>query len=127
MKKDQHKIAAPTINTAALDKLRELGDDPFVVEMIDALFAFAPTVMMEARAGLRAGLLEPVVRMGHSLKSSARLLGAEAMSEVAFRIEVCAREGATDALPGLLDEMEVAYSQAEEYLFKVRANGGKPF
>lgn len=126
VKTRQHKIAAPSINTAALHKLRELGDDQFVVEMIEALCAFAPTVLREARAGLRAGQLEPVIRMGHSLKSSAGLLGAEAMREVASRIEVSAREGTSDDLPGLLDEMDGAFFQAKEYLLKIRNNGGKP-
>jgi HPt (histidine-containing phosphotransfer) domain-containing protein len=124
--KDQQRSAAVVVDTVALDRLRELGGDHFVVEMIEALLSFAPRVLLEARTALMEGRVEPVGRMGHSLKSSARILGAEAMRDIAIRVEVCAREGTAVALPGLLDEMDHAYSQVKEYLLKVRDNGGKP-
>lgn len=126
-KTDQRVPATQVVNPATLDRLREMGGDHFVVEMIEALCTFAPKVMLEARTGLVAGQLEPVVRMGHSLKSSARLLGAETMQELAVRIEICARQGTAETLPGLLDELDGAYFRAKEYLLKVRDNGGKPF
>jgi HPt (histidine-containing phosphotransfer) domain-containing protein len=113
------------VDVAALDKLRTIGDDAFVVEMINALLSFAPRVLTEARTALEAGNLEPVSRMGHSLKSSARILGADTMREIASRIEKYAREGRTDPLSGLLTEMERAYSEVKVYLMKVKENGGK--
>jgi HPt (histidine-containing phosphotransfer) domain-containing protein len=118
--------SGPCVDASALSKLREIGDAEFVVEMIDALLSFAPRVMSEARAGLGSGNYEPVARMGHSLKSSARILGADTMRNIASQIERHAREGHADLLPGLLDQMDSAYTQTKAYLIRVKDNGGKP-
>jgi HPt (histidine-containing phosphotransfer) domain-containing protein len=108
------------IDEATIAKLHAIGDESFVVEMIDTMLAFVPRVMSEARAALLAGNLEPVFRMGHSLKSSAQSFGAERMRVLAIDIERRARNGETDALPGLLDEMERVFGNVRTSLLRVR-------
>jgi HPt (histidine-containing phosphotransfer) domain-containing protein len=114
------------IDDAAISKLRSIGDDSFVVEMIDAMVSFVPRMTSEARAGLIAGNVEPVVRMGHSLKSSAQSFGAERMRELAIQIEREARGGRVDALSELLDEMDRVFGGVRGALMKVRGECRKP-
>ena len=112
----------PCIDEAALTKLRELGDNAFVVEMIDAFFSLVRKSNAEARAGLETGNLDPVIRMGHSLTSSARIIGARSLQDIAVRVERQARGKHTQELPGLLDEFDRAYLLVKERLDVIRAS-----
>ena len=98
------------IDDKAISALRDLGGADFVVQMIDVFFVYAPKVIAEARSGLARGNLEPVIRMGHSLRSSGRNLGAIRMVELAERIETAGLSGQLPLLPALLDQMEQAFS-----------------
>ena len=71
------------IDDKAISALQELGGADFVVQMIDVFLVYVPKVIAEARRGLDRGDLEAVIRMGHSLRSSARNLGAIRMAELA--------------------------------------------
>jgi HPt (histidine-containing phosphotransfer) domain-containing protein len=95
-----------------LANLRQLGGDEFIVEMLDLFLALAPEKIAEARAALGLGDLDGVRRALHSLKSSAASLGAEAVRELAGRIEALANEQQRDTLPRLLDQLEAAFTEA---------------
>ena len=113
------------LDRVALDRLRGLGGDQFLAEMVDAFLPFSEKLMAEARVGLCAGNLVPVVRMGHSLKSSALTFGSEPMRRLAVQIDECAREGRAELLPELLAAMDRIYSEVRACLVTVRDNGGK--
>jgi len=98
------------IDDKAISALQELGGADFVVQMIDVFLVYAPKVIAEARRGLERGNLEPVIRMGHSLRSSARNLGASRMAELAEGIESAGRSSQLPLLPALIDQMEHAFS-----------------
>jgi HPt (histidine-containing phosphotransfer) domain-containing protein len=97
------------IDDKAISNLQELGGGDFVVQMIDIFLVYAPKVIAEARSGLARGDLEPVIRMGHSLRSSGRNLGAIRMADLAERIEKAGRGGELPLLPSLLDQIEQAF------------------
>jgi HPt (histidine-containing phosphotransfer) domain-containing protein len=109
------------IDEKALAALQELGGTGFVVQMIDLFLVYAPKVIGEAREALGRGDLEPVVRMGHSLRSSGRNLGAVRVSEVAQQVESAGRSGQLSRLPELLDEMEQVFVQAKNCLEEHKA------
>jgi len=104
------------IDQKAISTLHELGGGSFVVQMIDLFLAYAPKVIAEARVGLAKGDLEPVIRMGHSLRSSGRNLGATYIVDLAQSVETAGRAGKVDLLPSLLDQMEQAFSCAKDCL-----------
>lgn len=104
---------ADPIDAEAIRKLRELGDEAFLIEMIDAFLVLAYRSSAEARAALTAGNLDPVIRMGHSLKSSARIMGAYAVQDVASRIERCALAKRLADMPDLLDEFDRSFADAK--------------
>ena len=109
------------IDLKAISALRDLGGDSFVVQMIDLFLVYAPKVIAEARDGLAKGNLEPVVRMGHSLRSSGRNLGAVKLAELAQNVESAGRVGQLSVLPALLDEMEQAFSLSRDCLEELKS------
>jgi HPt (histidine-containing phosphotransfer) domain-containing protein len=112
----------PHIDEAVLAKLHELGDTAFVVEMIDAFFMLMQRSCAEARSALEVGQLEPVIRMGHSLKSSARVMGARTLQDIATQVERHAREHRFQELSGLLDQFDQASLGVKAHLEILRAS-----
>ena len=109
------------IDEKALEVLKELGGVSFVVQMIDVFLAYVPKVLVEARNGLAVGNLEPVVRLGHSLRSSGRNIGAQKIVELAQSVESASRAGQLIPLPVLLDQLEEAFLQAKVCLEETKA------
>lgn len=109
------------IDQKAVAALNELGGGLFVVQMIDLFLGYAPRVIAEAREGFAKGDLEPLVRMGHSLRSSGRNVGAVQLAELAQRIENAGRAGQLSLLPTLLDEIEQAFLLARNGLEEQKA------
>ena len=107
---------ATCIDLTALSALEDLGDKGFVVQMIDIFLGHAPKLIAEARQALSNGDLVPVIRMGHTLHSSARNLGVVKMKEVAARIEAAAREKQVTLLPSLFAEMDRVFAEGKECL-----------
>ena len=108
------------IDEKALEVLKELGGVGFVIQMIDVFLAYVPKVLVEARNGLAEGNLEPVVRMGHSLRSSGRNIGAQKLVELAQIVESAGRAGQLITLPVLLDQVEEAFLQAKGCLEEIK-------
>ncbi len=112
------------IDEKAIANLQELGGPDFVSQMIDLFLAYVPKVLEEARKGLAKGNLEPVIRMGHSLRSSGRNLGALGIVELAQAVETAGRAGKVELLPSLFERMEAAYSSAKACREPRKKNAG---
>jgi HPt (histidine-containing phosphotransfer) domain-containing protein len=109
------------IDNAAFNALMDLGGKEFVLQMIDTFLSYAPNLLREARRGLGAGDIEPVLRMGHSLHSGARTIGVPRMVEIGSHIERLARAKQITSLPALVDEMERAFIEAKTCLEEKKA------
>ena len=103
---------SPCLDEVTLEKLRTLGGEKFVAEMIEIFFRYVPTKLAEARAAEAAGDLDALQHAVHPLKSSAGNLGAAAMKDIAVRIEQLAMEKNGGPIPGLMRGLEAAYAQA---------------
>ena len=106
------------IDENAIKALQELGGGSFVIQMIDIFMDYVPKLIAEGRDGLAKGNLEPVVRMGHSLRSSGRNVGAIKLVELAQRVESAGRAGHLSELSALIDQVEQAFIQAKDCLEK---------
>ena len=103
---------SPCLDEVTLEKLRALGGEKFVAEMIEIFFQYVPAKLAEARAAEQAGDLNALQHAVHPLKSSAGNLGAAAMKDLAVRIEQLAMEKNNGPIPGLMRELETAYARA---------------
>ncbi len=108
------------IDRAALDRLRRVGQDELVKQMIDIFLDYAPKMIHNALAGEQEGDCLAIERAVHSLKSSAGHIGASAVHDLARRLESLARNKQFDTLKPLLRELETAFEQARRRLEELK-------
>lgn len=105
---------ASPLDESALEKLRQMGGPAFVVKMIDNFCGYVPQKVAEARAAERAGALDNIRKAVHPIKSSAAHVGAQALQDVALRLE-------QTALARPLADSAVLLSQLETECERVMA------
>jgi HPt (histidine-containing phosphotransfer) domain-containing protein len=96
----------PTLDPAALQRLRRIGGPKLLGEMIDLMLVEGPRRVRAALAGAQAGSAKEVALAVHSLKSSAGNLGALALQDLAEQIEVLATTDQLSACEGLLNRLQ---------------------
>lgn len=106
----------PSIDSQALDRLREWGGDTLVVQMIRLFVKNAGTRVDQIRVGVRDELIREAEMGAHSLKSSAANLGAERVRTLAAEIERAAADNDPRPVAELLPELERAFAAAIEEL-----------
>ncbi len=100
------------LDKTALDKLRKLGGDEFVSELVETFLKDAPERVDAALTAGRAQDWEGVERATHSLASSAAMMGAGELHDLGRSIEHRAADKKTDDIPADLERMAALY---EEY------------
>jgi HPt (histidine-containing phosphotransfer) domain-containing protein len=111
------------LDDTALDSLRELGGDEFLVEVIDTFLADAPTLMASLHASLERGDVEELRRAAHTLKSNGQTFGAASFSERCRELEEQARSGELAGADELAGRIDLEYAEVEGALAALR---GKP-
>lgn len=104
------------LNPAALERLRKLGGDKFLVDMINLFLSYGSTKVAEARRAHQAGNLVAVADAAHPIKSSAGNVGAERLQQAAMSLEQSAKEGRAADVAAQVDELETAYAQVKGLL-----------
>jgi CheY-like chemotaxis protein len=113
--------AGPSLDTAALDSLRELGGDDFLTEVIDTFFADAPTLLATLRRSLDEEDTAELRRAAHTLKSNGSTLGAGDFAELCRTVEQRAKEGQLSGAAELVDRIDQAYESLHDALAKLRS------
>ena len=108
--------AESTLDTTAIARLRKLGGDKFVGDMIDLFFQYVPERLAAARVAAQAGDLQAVEKAVHSLKSSAGQIGACRVQDLATQIEKLAVDKQADAIRLLLPQLEESITQVKPLL-----------
>jgi len=108
------------LDTAAIARLRKLGGEKFVGDMIDLFFQYAPQRLAAARAAEAAGDFQALEQAMHPLKSSAGQIGARQVQDLATQIEKLAMDKQLDAIHPLLHQLEVAVGQVMPLLEQAR-------
>lgn len=110
------------LDETVLSRLSETVGADVMQEIIDLFREHTPQRIEAARDGLRSGMLDEVARAMHTLKSSAALIGASRVEEIARRMEETATQQRAEALASQLDDLETAVAQVESYL-ETRGHG----
>jgi PAS domain S-box-containing protein len=111
----------PSLDSGALDNLRELGGDDFLTEVIDTFFADAPMLLATLRRSLDENDAAELRRAAHTLKSNGATLGAGDFAELCRTLEQRAKEGELTGAAELLDRVEHEYELLREALAKLRS------
>lgn len=114
------RTGTEVLDQAAVDRLRRLGGQEFLVEMIDLFLDNGPRRLVTLRDGLDAGEAREVQRAAHSLKSTAGNLGGRAVQAAAQEIETVAADGVLETVPELLAELKARFNELRERLEQER-------
>ncbi|MDP1647744.1 MAG: PAS domain-containing protein [Rubrivivax sp.] len=108
----------PARPPADLDVLRSLvGNDPAVIREVLALFGPSSLQAGETiRQGVAEGRMELIVEAAHSLKSSARSIGALQLGQTCADLEQAAHTSQLDALNVLLQRFEAEMVLMQRFL-----------
>lgn len=93
------------VDPEALDRLKEWGGDTLVAKMVELFLEVTPERVEAIRKGLEVGDLNAIERGAHSLRSSAGNLGADAVRDLAGRIEELAAAGNLDGIRPLAEDL----------------------
>jgi HPt (histidine-containing phosphotransfer) domain-containing protein len=105
-----------SLDASALERLRELGGNQFVGQMIGLFLELARRKLPEARAAEGRQDYEAVRQAVHPLRSSSGNVGAGTMMDLATRIDEMAMRGEVDGIPTLLGELELEFARVEPRL-----------
>ncbi len=105
---------------SALARLRDLGGEEFVGQMIGLFLDLARHKLAEARRALGQNDFNAVRMAIHPLRSSSGNVGAKAMMDLAARIDELVRQQEVESIPGLLAELETAFARVEPRLERER-------
>jgi HPt (histidine-containing phosphotransfer) domain-containing protein len=92
---------------AALERVD--GDVELYDEIVQVFVDDAPVQLNKLKDALEEPNIEVVHRQAHSLKSSAANIGAEAMSEVAYKMEKSALSESLEVLKSMFAELQEAF------------------
>ena len=104
------------VEEAAMDRLRRLGGDQFVGQIIGLFLEYAQTKLAEAHQACQAEDCAGVAKAVHPIKSSAGNVGANRVQELAARLEEKANEQQPGELNRLLGELEAALAEVKPRL-----------
>lgn len=104
------------LDDAAVARLRRLGGEKLVREMIALFLDYAPKRIAAARAAEQSGDLHALAQAVHPLKSSAGNVGARAMMELATQIEKLAQDKQPGPIPPMLRQLEDSFTSAKPHL-----------
>ena len=104
----------PTLEAAALDRLREWGGDKLVTQMVKLYIENAHVRLGQIDEGIaEGGSLRDAEMAAHSLKSSAANVGARRVSGISADMEEAAEREAIEELRGMRDALASAIAEAE--------------
>jgi len=104
------------LEMAAIERLRKLGGDEFVGQMLDLFLDYAAIKIAEAQKAGAAGDLAAVAKAVHPIKSSAGNIGAYRVQDLAAQIEQLAKQPAGVELHPLLGALETAFADIKPIL-----------
>lgn len=111
------------IDPGALERLRRLGGEKFLHDMIGLFLDYAAKKVAEATEAAAAGDLARVQSAVHPIKSSAGNIGALGMQALASRIETEAGTGAADAVALGLTELRQTFASVAAELRTLNPSG----
>ncbi len=104
------------LDETVLEQLeRMVGLDVFD-EIVELFLKNAPKRVDAARAGLKSNQLRDVFHAMHSLKSSAAMLGAMRLTQIAERIERLATDESAEPLGRQIDDLAAELARVETLL-----------
>jgi HPt (histidine-containing phosphotransfer) domain-containing protein len=109
--------AVAILNPTALDNLREMvGDDAFMVELIDTFLTDTPKLIGDMEKAVTTND-PPLLRLSaHSLKANSADFGATALHKLCVQLEGLGKDGEMVGTADLVTQVRAEYNQVENAL-----------
>jgi CheY-like chemotaxis protein len=114
--RENPEFAPPESNGAPIDiaaSIERTGDAAFWAELIQTYLEEAPNHLKQIEQALESGDSEELERHAHSLKGASAELMAEGMRELAFEVELAAKQNTVSVVPDLLGRLADEFSRLE--------------
>jgi HPt (histidine-containing phosphotransfer) domain-containing protein len=105
----------PDLDDTALARLRRVGGEQLVRQMVALFLESTPQRLVVARTGEQQGDREAVTRAMHALKSSAGNVGALRLQDLASHLEHTGKDLTREAILGLLEELEATFTRIKSH------------
>jgi len=115
--------AGVSLEAGAVEDLRELGGEEFLVEVIDTFLGDAPALISTLKASHERGDAEELRRTAHSLKSNGQTFGAKQFADLFRELEERAKQGELDGASEFVDRIDHEYVALENALAALRPHG----
>jgi HPt (histidine-containing phosphotransfer) domain-containing protein len=119
-------VPPDVLDVTVLHRLRALqteGEPDIVADVAGVFLADVPGRLLLIREAVESGDQATAERLAHSLKSSAAMLGARALSRIAADLETRARDGVVDRGDPQVAELEQAFAATREALSLLGLDG----
>lgn len=114
------------LDPTAFERLRRLGGDKLLVQMIDIFLSFVPQKIAQILDGQKTDHLPGIEQGAHAIKSSAGHVGARRLQGLAIEIERLAKERQPEPLSALLSDLESEYARVRTALLEHQRNLSNP-
>jgi PAS domain S-box-containing protein len=112
--------AGADLEAGAVQGLRELGGEEFLVEVIDTFLDDAPALISTLKASHERGDVEGLRRTAHSLKSNGHTFGAKQFADLCRELEERAKQGELAGASELVNRIDHEYIALEYALVALR-------
>ncbi|MEJ5252139.1 MAG: response regulator [Chthonomonadetes bacterium] len=92
------------------------GDEAFAQEILGEFLRTIPPLLEEAEQSLNAGDSALLTRAAHTMKGSARAVGAQQFSEIAFALEQAGRAQNLQEAPEILQALREEWQRVQDYI-----------
>jgi len=116
--------STPCLDTAVLDRIKEVGGDALLAKLIDLFLDLTPQHVEAVCSSEKAGDMEGVEHAAHSIRSSGGFLGALALCQVAEKIENLAEKKGKDQIPALLGDLQSNFEEVKARMAEERKSLG---
>ena len=114
---NQDPSPKPTLDSAAIDELRELVDEDtpdFLTDLLQSFLEDARQYLSSLATSLKGGDPVGVMAASHTLKSSSANLGASQLSEFCSEIEAIARAHSLIGVAALLEAAQNEFVKVQK-------------
>ncbi len=101
------------------NQLNELtaGDQEFQHELLNEFLQQTPALIEQLHQALEQGDGATFIRLAHTLKGSARTVGAESLADIASTLEHHGRMGDLRHAPAMLQQLSEQWQPLQQYLY----------
>jgi len=100
------------------DYLNEItgGDEEFITELLGDFLAQTPDLMAQIESAVAQGDADALGKAAHTLKGSARAVGADEFAAIAFELEQAGKQNNLSSAPDALQRLQAYWGTLADYL-----------